>query len=64
MKKKNCPTCGGDIRVYRDDEPGDEVCCDDCEREFILLSYNPLRLEVAEEYEDYYFEEDELEAFR
>ena len=59
MKTKRCMICGGTIRVYNDHEPGDDVCCDDCEREFTLIGINPIELEPVESFDDYYFEEDE-----
>lgn len=62
MKSKPCPTCGGKIRIYYDNEIGDEVYCEDCEREFVLTSFNPIRLEpieAYEEYDDYHFDEDD-----
>ena len=59
MKTKKCPTCGGKIKIYYDHEMGDEVYCEDCERELQLISLSPLRLEPLEQYDDYYFDDDE-----
>lgn len=59
MKTKRCPTCGGRIKIYYDHEPGDEVFCEECEREFSLISVSPIRLDPLEKHEEYYFEEDE-----
>ncbi|MCI5158423.1 MAG: hypothetical protein D3906_08270 [Candidatus Electrothrix sp. AUS1_2] len=59
MKIKRCPTCGGKIRIYYDHEPGDEVYCEDCEREFQLIGINPIMLESFDHDEEYYFEDDE-----
>lgn len=59
MKTKRCPACGGTIKIYYDHEPGDEVFCEECEREFSLLSISPIRLESLERNDEYYFEEDE-----
>ena len=56
MKSKKCPACRGEIRIFDDHEPGDEVYCEDCEQEFEILSISPLRLEPLESY-DYYEEE-------
>ena len=52
-------SCGGDIRIYYDHEVGDEVFCEDCEREYLIRSLSPLRLEPLETGNDYHFEEDE-----
>lgn len=59
MKTKRCPVCGGGIRIYNDHEPGDDVYCDECEREFKILGMNPTMLEPLEVFDDYRFEEDE-----
>ncbi|MCF8055808.1 MAG: hypothetical protein K9K37_04100 [Desulfocapsa sp.] len=59
MKTKRCMVCGGDIRIYYDNEVGDEVFCDECEREYRIYSMQPVKLEALETGNDYYFEEDE-----
>lgn len=59
MKTKKCPTCGGKIKIYYDHGTGDEVYCEDCEREFLLVSMIPLRLEPLEQYDDYYFDDED-----
>ncbi len=59
MKTKTCPICGGAIRIYSDHEIGDEVYCDECEREFRLLAISPVYMEPIEVFDDYCFEEDE-----
>ena len=59
MSKKRCMSCGGDVRIYYDHEVGDEVFCEDCEREYLIRSLEPVRLEPLETYNDYNFEEDE-----
>ena len=59
MRTKRCPTCGGDIKIYYDHEPGDEVYCEDCERDFQIIALYPIRIEALDRYVDYYFEEDE-----
>ena len=52
-------SCGRDIRIYYDHEVGDEVYCEECEREYLIRSIQPLRLEPLESHYDYHFEEDE-----
>ena len=60
MRTKRCPSCGGDINIYFDHSPGDDVYCEDCEREFQLISIKPLRLESINNYDDdYHFEGDD-----
>lgn len=59
MITRKCPVCDGGVRIYPDDNPGDEVYCDECGQEFRLLSVDPIRLEALDMVDDYYFEEDE-----
>ena len=51
--------CGGSIYIYDENEVGDEVYCEECEKEFIILSLDPTFLEPLESEDDYYFEDDE-----
>ena len=60
MNTKRCMSCGGDIRIYHDNEIGDEVFCEDCEREFRIRRLRPVRLEPLETGYDYCFEEGEF----
>lgn len=59
MKTKRCTVCGGDIRIYHNNEERDEVYCNECEREYRIISLHPVRLETLEMDYDYCFEEDE-----
>lgn len=51
MRMRQCPTCHGNIMVYYDHEPGDEVYCQDCGREFTLRSLYPINLEPLDPYD-------------
>ncbi len=62
MKSKPCPTCGGKIKLYYVNALGDDVYCEDCEREFRIISLTPVKLQpfdTFEEYDDYIFDEDD-----
>jgi lysine biosynthesis protein LysW len=59
MKTVNCPDCGGKIKIYYDHEPGDEVYCEDCLKEFQIMSLEPIKLESFDSYDEYYFDEDD-----
>lgn len=59
MKTKRCPSCDGRIRIYYDHEPGDEVYCEDCRKEFQLMSLNPIILDSFDYDEELDFEEEE-----
>ncbi len=62
MKERKCPSCKGKIRIFYDDEPGDMVICDDCEREYEICSVEPIRLEpIGKDYmfDDYYDDYDD-----
>ncbi len=61
MRSKKCPSCRGEIRIFYDNEPGDEVYCEECEQEFEILSLVPLRLEPLETIG--YYEEDSMGTY-
>ncbi len=52
MKSRKCPFCAGNIKVSVENDPGDMVFCVICEREYELLSLNPLRLRPLDYYEE------------
>jgi lysine biosynthesis protein LysW len=61
MKNVKCPACGGKIKIYYDHEPGDEVSCEDCEKEFQIMSIKPVMLESFDPLDDgYCFGDDDL----
>lgn len=53
MRTEECPTCGGSISIYFDNEPGDVVICEDCEQSFDILSISPMILEPIGPYDGY-----------
>ncbi len=59
MKTKRCTACGGDIQIYYDNEVRDDVYCNECEREYRIISMHPVKLQALETDYDYCFEEDE-----
>ena len=61
MRSKKCPACRGEIRIFYDNEPGDEVYCEECEQEFEIMSINPLRLDPLETLN--YYEEDSFGSY-
>lgn len=61
MMSKKCPMCRGEIRIFEDNEPGDEVYCEDCEQEFEIISIAPIRLEALES--SGYYEEDSFGTY-
>ena len=62
MKTKLCPICDGSIEIYDDLDVGDDVYCDECDREFVLTGFDPIVMELNNSYddlEDFYLDEDE-----
>ncbi len=61
-----CPDCGADIDVEEDElDPGESILCEECGRNYIVSSVDPLELEEdlegSEDEDDFdeEFEEDE-----
>jgi hypothetical protein len=57
MKFEKCPDCGGHIKIHHDHKPGDEVCCEDCNKGFQLTGLNPTILASSDQYDDDYFDD-------
>jgi alpha-aminoadipate carrier protein LysW len=54
-----CPECDGEVRVSIDAEIGDCVSCPECSVELEILETDPLELDVMQEDEEDYLEEEE-----
>ncbi len=51
-----CPECGADIDVEEDElDEGESILCEECGRNFVVSSVDPIELEL----EDEDFDEDE-----
>jgi len=50
----DCPECGANIDVEEDElDEGESILCEECGRNFVVSSVDPLELEPdAEEYEE------------
>ena len=51
-KVVKCPACGERIEISKDTERGDTVYCEECDREFKVVSLKPIKLEPLDEDEE------------
>lgn len=57
-----CPECGADIDVEEDElDEGESILCEECGRNFVVSSVDPIELELEDE--DYDEDEDFDEEF-
>lgn len=64
-----CPECGADIDVEEDElDEGESILCEECGRNFLVSSVDPIELELDEEdfdededFDEEFDEEDEEE---
>ncbi len=54
-----CPECDGEVRVSTDVEIGDTVSCPECGAELEIIETDPLELDLAQEDEEDYLDEEE-----
>jgi len=54
-----CPMCDEKISIPDDIEIGDLIDCEECDREFEVVSAQPLKLEWVDEEEEVFYEDDE-----
>jgi lysine biosynthesis protein LysW len=63
MKRKFviCPECDGEIEVSESAHVGDIVSCDECEREFEVVSRKPVKLKLSDAGDEYDDDEEDYE---
>lgn len=54
MPTANCPECEEEVYVDADSEQGDEVSCDECGAELIVVGLDPIELDLKTDSDDDY----------
>lgn len=61
MPNANCPECDEEVYVDADSEQGDVVSCDECGTDLEIVGLDPIELDIHEDGDDDFKEEDEFE---
>lgn len=62
MPTSICPECEEDVYVDADAEQGDRVPCDECGSDLVVVGLDPVELDIFDDSEDDY-DEDEIDSF-
>lgn len=56
-----CPECDEEVYVDADSEQGDVVSCDECGADLEIVGLDPIELDIYEEGDDDFDDEEEFE---
>jgi len=62
MPTSICPECDEEVYVDAEIEQGDQVTCEECQSDLVVVGLDPVELDLREETEDSFAEEDDLGA--
>jgi alpha-aminoadipate carrier protein LysW len=62
MPTSVCPECDEEVYVDVDIEQGDLVTCDECHSALVVVGLDPIELDLREESEDPFADDDDLDA--
>ncbi|HTH37447.1 MAG TPA: hypothetical protein VL572_05745 [Pyrinomonadaceae bacterium] len=60
MPTSICPECDEEVYVDADIEQGDQVSCEECQSDLVVVGLDPVELDLREETEDSFADEDDL----
>jgi len=52
MPTANCPECEEEVYVDADSEQGDEVSCDECGADLVVVGLDPIELDLKTDSDD------------
>ena len=62
MPTSICPECDEEVYVDAEIEQGDQVTCEECQSDLVVVGLDPVELDLREETEDSLADEDDLGA--
>jgi alpha-aminoadipate/glutamate carrier protein LysW len=62
MPTSICPECDEEVYVDAEIEQGDLVTCDECHSDLVVVGLDPIELDLREENDDSYAEDEDLVA--
>jgi alpha-aminoadipate/glutamate carrier protein LysW len=60
MPTSICPECDEEVYVDAEIEQGDQVTCEECQSDLVVVGLDPVELDLREETEDSFADEDDL----
>ena len=62
MPTSVCPECDEEVYVDADIEQGDQVSCDECQSDLVVVGLDPVELDLREESDDSYSDDDDFDS--
>ena len=62
MPTSICPECDEEVYVDADIEQGDQVTCEECQSDLVVVGLDPVELDLREESDDSLSDDDDFDA--
>ncbi len=62
MPTSVCPECDEEVYVDADIEQGDQVTCDECQSDLVVVGLDPVELDLREESGDSFSDDDDFDS--
>ena len=62
MPTSICPECDEEVYVDADIEQGDQVTCEECQSDLVVVGLDPVELDLREESEDSLIDDDDFDS--
>ena len=62
MPTSICPECDEEVYVDADIEQGDQVTCEECQSDLVVVGLDPVELDLREESDESYSDDDDYDA--
>ena len=62
MPTSICPECDEEVYVDADIEQGDQVTCEECQSDLVVVGLDPVELDLREESDDSYADDEDYDA--
>ena len=63
MPTSNCPECEEEVYVDADSEQGDDVTCDECGANLVVVGLDPIELDLKTESDDDFDDDKDYDSF-
>lgn len=62
MPTSVCPECDEEVYVDAEIEQGDQVSCDECHAQLVVVGLDPIELDLREDSEDDFADDEDYES--
>ena len=62
MPTSICPECDEEVYVDADIEQGDQISCDECNSDLVVVGLDPVELDLRDEAADPFADDDDIDS--